>query len=88
MEVNQLYVILDWRKEENTFRLQVHVNNLILVQVCDSAEHLRNDLSGILFWDKHTAVDILIDLTQQVTTLAEFSNNEEALAVLEDLLEA
>ena len=88
MEVNQLYVILDWRKEENTFRLQVHVNNLILVQVCDGAEHLRNDLSGILFWDKHTAVDILIDLTQQVTTLAEFSNNEEALAVLEDLLEA
>ena len=64
------------------------MDKLILVQVGDSAEHLCYDLCCILFRDKHSAVDIFIDLAQQVTTLAKFSNNEEALAVLEDLLEA
>ena len=63
------------------------MDKLILVQVGDSAEHLCYDLCCILFRDKHSAVDILINLTQQVTTLTKFSNNEEALAVLEDLLE-
>ena len=63
------------------------MDDLVFVQVCNSTDDLGNDLSCVLFSQEHTTIDVFVDLTQQISTLAQFCNDEETLAILEDLLE-
>ena len=64
MEVDKFDVLLNWGQKEYILRLQIHVDDLVLVQVCDSAEHLCDHLRSILLGQEHATVDILINLTK------------------------
>ena len=63
------------------------MNQLVLVQICNGREDLSNDLGCILFCKEHSTVNILINLTEQVTTLAQLGHNKETLFILIYLLE-
>ena len=87
MKVNQLDILLNGREEQNIFRLQVHMNQLVLVQVGNSTKHLCDNFSCILLRQEHATVYILIDLTEKISALAELGNDEKSLFVLENFLE-
>ena len=48
MEVNKFDIVLDLRDKDDVLWLEVHVDDLLVVQVGNCAEHLCDDLSGIL----------------------------------------
>jgi len=64
------------------------MNQLVLVQIGDCAENLSNDLSCILLSQEHSTINIFIDLTEEVATLAKLSDDKKSFLVLVDLLEA
>ena len=63
------------------------MDDLVLVEVVDGGEYLSHDLGCLNLCHEHAVVDVVVNLTEQVATLAQLRNDEETFAVLKDLLE-
>ena len=88
MEINQFDILLNRGKEENVLRFQIHVDKLVFVQVGNCTKYLSDNLRCILLCQEHSTVNIFINLTKQVATLAKLRHYEETLFVLKDFLES
>jgi len=57
------------------------------MRVSNCRENLRDDLRCIFFRHERTIVDVIVNLSKQISSVTQFSDDEESFCVLEDLLE-
>ena len=84
MEVNKFNVVVSPLEEENVLWLQVHMNDLIFVQVIERGQDLRYDKAGCLLIENLADFQIFLHCLEKLTSLTELSHDKVPPGVLED----